>query len=173
MSAALENQPSNNSSNKKRSRVLKFDENDNDKRLRDLLYSWRDRRAAEVLAPALFTDFGPWLFIPDAIIERIIVCAHGLKENFKTEDDMRRETQCRRAVKFSVEIYEIIKSIWPAPLPPSPFTSTPLRPPLQPRPLTGNVTETPTPSGKRPICCGKCKQYGHNGKRIYYRRNCY
>lgn len=76
-----------------------------------LAFAWRDRRAKEMLQRAFYIDFGPVLFLPCDVIDRIIECALTIPEVFKTAEDMKRETRSRKATEYSEETFAVINSV--------------------------------------------------------------
>ena len=125
-----------------KSRGLKLEqdeETDQDKRLRDELWTWRQEKAILMLGLCFYEDYGTCMFMDDDVIERIILCAHHKK--IIEVDDIRKETSWPNQVKWMVELF------------PSLLELTHKYSPLPPIPVMPDG-----PSGRQ---CSACQQFGH------------
>ena len=107
-----------------KSRGLKLEqdeETDQDKCLRDKLWTWRQEKAILMLRLRFYEDCGTCMFMDDNVIERIILCAHHKK--IIEVDNIHKETSWPNQVKWMVELFpsllELIHKYSP-PLPPIP-----------------------------------------------------
>jgi len=152
-----------------RSRITKYTKDKHNFQLVNALSDWRETKTANVYGWPSLNDLGPSLVMPNAILDRIVDCAHHHK--ILNMQDLRREMGWSDAERFGDEVLAVIMQ-YAAPLAP-PFILTPLRPivsssntaslstqrpesPSHPGPLAGQP--------KRQIRCGACGQGGHNGE---------
>ncbi|KAF8150999.1 P-loop containing nucleoside triphosphate hydrolase protein [Crassisporium funariophilum] len=119
----------------KRSNIKPYEATENDRRLRAELITWRDEQAPKALGDATFDEWGPFFFMSDETLQRIVDCAHGGK--LPDINAVRRETHWRedRIKEYGASLFAIIEQSSPAP--------------------------NATASTRGPRLCSVCKQPGH------------
>jgi hypothetical protein len=111
-----------------------------DMELRAALDNFRRQETIRKFGLSRLKNSGPGLIMPNAILKRIVDCAHAMKINSK--EDLQLETQWSRANIYSEEILTLIKIHHAPP---------------EPVPASTSCTE---PAGRTK--CSRCGQKGHN-----------
>lgn len=115
--------------------------------LRSALQELRVRHTTERFGAAFLQGFGPALFMPNQVLERIVDCARVGK--IGDEEQVRRETKWSGKSEDCQEVVSLVSRFFP-PMPPPP-------PP----------TESTSLSVKRTRTCSKCKGVNHIGSSLY------
>ncbi|KIK78749.1 hypothetical protein PAXRUDRAFT_163135 [Paxillus rubicundulus Ve08.2h10] len=105
------------------SRLPKYTCERSDYNLHKALQDWCEDKTAAIFGWAALNDLGPSLLMTNALLDRIIDCAHHHK--IHTTQDLRKETSWTDSEKYGEEVVAIIRQ-HAAPLP-SPFNTIPLR----------------------------------------------
>ncbi|KAI0639543.1 P-loop containing nucleoside triphosphate hydrolase protein [Trametes polyzona] len=139
------------------------------RRLREVLFDWRDQRTLEKFGAAILSDFGGNLFLPTTILDRIVLCAQAGK--LSTVDALRRESGWRPEWidQYGESIMGMCNEIYP----PNP----PQLPPVQTVAVAASLnnsraqnvagsapTMDTTGRKRRTPTCSVCKQTGHNSR---------
>lgn len=75
--------------------------------LREALCNWRAKKTAIEFSMSHLADIGPSLVLPNAILDRIVICAQVHK--ISTVEQLRKETRWTESVRYSEEILGIIQ----------------------------------------------------------------
>ncbi|KAI0045263.1 hypothetical protein FA95DRAFT_1461024, partial [Auriscalpium vulgare] len=77
-----------------------------EKDLKASLLEWRSQRAQEIFGAVHYKNFGPNLFMPATIVQRIVDCAHSHK--LATCSDLFRQTKWHQAHQHGDELLRLI-----------------------------------------------------------------
>lgn len=92
----------------KKSPIEPYSRGQRDFELRDALNHWRFQKVTEEYGSAYASDLGGSLVMPNAIMDRIVDCAHyGL---IKSTDEMMWETHWIYSKSWGVEVLEILRT---------------------------------------------------------------
>lgn len=114
--------------------------------LRSALQELRVRRTTERFGAAFFQGFGPAIFMPNQVLERIVDCARVGK--IGDEEQVRRETKWSGKSEDCKEVVSLASHFFPPTPPPPPPTDS-------------------SSSLKRARTCSKCKGVNHIGSSLY------
>lgn len=145
-----------------RSRIKDYEASTAELSLRDALHVFRRETTTSRFGWATLSDMGPSIIMSDAILQRIVDCAHDFK--IDSVQSLIKETRWLNAQMHGTEVISLIQRHCPKPIPVPLFSSTPLRPMQPPSlPLHGLSTANLVPI-KHIQRCGKCGATTHNGQ---------
>ena len=144
-----------------RSRIdKKYAMTPNDFKLHTALQDWRDEKTEKEFGRAHLLDLGGTLVMPNAVLDRIVDCAHHFK--IDTKEDLARETRWDESEAWGVEIVQLIRYHIPKPQPRSLTTLAP----IQPASSDHDIASAPAPVGRgkerAKQKCSACGLLGHN-----------
>ncbi|KAI0694634.1 hypothetical protein BC835DRAFT_1306252 [Cytidiella melzeri] len=143
----------------KRSRLKTYTTAPADMELKESLHQWRTAKTIEKYGHGGLADFGPGVVIPDAMLARIVDCAHHGK--IESTEDLVRETKWAGVEVYGDEVLQLIRQVHPPARPPA-FTTVELRDSR----TSDSTPEVTALAPKAQRKCGACRQTGHTRKSL-------
>lgn len=122
-----------------------------DMELRNALNEFRENQTIKKFGLSRLKNSGPGLIMPDAVLQRIVDCAHMLK--IRSKEDLQIETRWSRTELFADDILALI-DVHRDP------SAAPKPPIQQMQPEASADSSTPAPF--RVVTCSRCHMQGHN-----------
>ena len=123
-----------------------------DMELRRALHDFREQQTIKKFGLSRLKNSGPGLIMSDAILKRIVDCAHMLK--IRNKDDLQIETRWSCVEAFADDVLALIDAHRDPSIVPK--ASTPQ--------IHGPASNSATLMPFKVVMCSRCHQQGHNSK---------